>query len=144
MIRQKHPKATYCLIEGFQAIDMAVVDTFFSSPESYWTLKDTREERHRAWQTSNSFALHDEDGNMIGGFRLITDKSFFGYIADVFVLSTHRGQHLAEWMVEHALNSLEYKAVKRWSLRTKDAHGLYEKLGFKQPENQHWEMERRK
>ena len=144
MIREKHASGKYTLVEGFDAVDMAVVHAFFSSPEGYWTQNDTVEERLRAWQASDSFALLDNDGTMVGGFRLITDRSFFGYVADVFVISDHRGQHLAQWMVEFVLTSDDYSPVKRWSLRTKDAHGLYEKLGFKLPENQHWEMERRK
>lgn len=144
MISAKHENGKYTLVEGFDSVTMSVVNDFFSSPEGYWTKSDTDAERLRAWTASSSFALLDSKSNMAGGFRLVTDRSFFGYIADVFVLAEHRGQHLAEWMVQLALNSADYKAVKRWSLRTKDAHGLYEKLGFKLPENQHWEMERRK
>lgn len=139
-----HPSNKYTLIEGFDVVDMQVVNTFFSSPEAYWTLKDTDAERHRAWTASDSFALLDEQGTMIGGFRFITDRSFFGYVADVFILPECRGQHLAEWMLDTAFTSQEYKSVKRWALRTKDAQGLYKKLGFKLPENQHWEMELRK
>lgn len=144
MIPAKHPSGKYILTEGFDTVDMAVVHAFFSSSEAYWTLEDTDAERLRAWTVSNSFALCDGQGAMIGGFRLITDRSFFGYLADVFVLPEYRGQHLAEWMVDLVLNSEDYKSVKRWSLRTRDAQGLYEKLGFKLPENQHWEMELRK
>lgn len=144
MISEKHDSGNYRLVEGFEFVTMDVVNDFFSSPEGYWTQSDTDAERLRAWSVSNSFALLDNDSNMVGGFRLITDRSFFGYIADVFILPEHRGQHLSQWMVNFALNSEDYKVVKRWSLRTKDAQGLYEKLGFKLPENQHWEMERRK
>ena len=144
MISITEPKGKYTLIEGFDTVDMHVVNAFFSSDEAYWTTKDTDAERLRAWTVSNSFALLNEQGAMIGGFRLITDKSFFGYVADVFILPEYRGRHLSEWMVKAALNSDDYKAVKRWSLRTKDAQGLYKKLGFKLPENQHWEMELRK
>lgn len=144
MISLKHENKKYILKEGFDFVTMDVVNDFFSSPEGYWTQNDTDAERLRAWTASNSFALLDSSSNMVGGFRLITDRSFFGYIADVFILSEHRGQHLSQWMVNFALNSEDYKAVKRWSLRTKDAQGLYKKLGFKLPQNQHWEMERRK
>lgn len=144
MTKVAHPSGKYTLTEGFDAVDMAIVDAFFTSPEAYWCAKDSDEERLRAWKTSNSFALLDTNGNMVGGFRLITDKSFFGYVADVFVLKEHRGEHLAEWMLTETLNSDDYAPVKRWSLRTRDAQGLYEKIGFKRPQDQHWEMERRK
>ena len=94
MISAKHDNKKYTLKEGFDFVSMRVVNDFFSSPEGYWTQNDTDAERLRAWQESNSFALLDSDLNMVGGFRLITDRSFFGYVADVFVLPEHRGQHL--------------------------------------------------
>ena len=144
MISAQDDSGNYTLKEGFDFVTMDVVNDFFSSPEGYWTQNDTDDERLRAWSVSNSFALLDASSNMVGGFRLITDRSFFGYVADVFILPAHRGKHLSQWMVNFALNSEDYKNVKRWSLRTKDAQGLYKKLGFKLPENQHWEMERRK
>lgn len=142
MKKISHPSGYYTLHEGFKSIDMKVVETFFTSDEAYWTKDDSTEDRLGAWQHSNCWALRDKKNNMVGGFRLITDRNFFGYVADVFVLPDHRGHALSEWMLEETFSSTEYKKVKRWALQTKDAHELYERLGFTAPQTPAWQMEK--
>jgi len=57
------------------------------------------------------------------------DAAGFVYLADVYVLDAHRGRGLgvalAREIVEHGELS-----DRRWVLHTRDAHTLYEKLGF--------------
>jgi GNAT superfamily N-acetyltransferase len=59
----------------------------------------------------------------------VSDGATIAYLADVYVLTEHRGDGrgvaLVEEMVAHGP-----LANIRWLLRTADAHGLYERFGF--------------
>jgi GNAT superfamily N-acetyltransferase len=61
--------------------------------------------------------------------RIISDKSRFAYVCDVWVDEQHRGKGLARRMVQHALDHPDFQTVN-WLLATVDAHGVYAKLGF--------------
>ncbi len=65
-----------------------------------------------------------------GSPRLITDRSTFAFLADVFVLASHRGQGLGVWLCATVLAHPDLDGVRRILLGTDDAHGLYAKLGF--------------
>ena len=67
---------------------------------------------------------------MVGFGRVVTDYATFGYLADVFVLEQHRGRGLAEWLVRTILHHPDLQGFRRWSLTTRDAHGLYANSGF--------------
>ncbi|HTL97362.1 MAG TPA: GNAT family N-acetyltransferase, partial [Holophagaceae bacterium] len=70
------------------------------------------------------------DGTQVGFARLVTDHATFGYLADVYVLEAHRGKGLSRAMVETLLAPAEAQGLRRIMLATRDAHGLYAKLGF--------------
>ena len=63
----------------------------------------------------------------------MTDYVAFAYLMDVFVLEEHRGQGLARWLMETIVSLTELQGVRSWLLKTRDAHGLYEKFGFAPP-----------
>ena len=67
----------------------------------------------------------------MGFARVITDRATFAYLADVFVLESHRGQGLAVWLMEAVRSHPDLQGLRRWILMTRDAHGLYEKSGFR-------------
>lgn len=66
----------------------------------------------------------------MGFARLVTDHTTFGYLADVFVLEEHGGRGLASAMVRALMELPEVKGMRRLMLATRDAHGLYAKLGW--------------
>ncbi len=70
------------------------------------------------------------DGAQVGFARLVTDHATFGYLADVYVLEAHRGKGLSRALVETLLALPEVRGFRRLMLATRDAHGVYEKLGF--------------
>jgi ribosomal protein S18 acetylase RimI-like enzyme len=51
-------------------------------------------------------------------------------LQDVFILPNYRGQGLGKWLVSTILNHPKLQKVRKWSLNTKDAFGLYERFGF--------------
>lgn len=63
--------------------------------------------------------------------RLITDKATFAYLADVFVLGSHRGLGLSKLMMAAIMEHPELQGLRRIMLATRDAHGLYAQFGFK-------------
>ena len=71
------------------------------------------------------------DGTQIGYARVISDKTRFAYILDVYVDENYRKQGIGQAMMNYILAHDELKDVYQWMLITKDAHGVYSKLGFK-------------
>ena len=58
------------------------------------------------------------------------DRATYAYLADVFVLPSHRGRGLSKWLMECILAHPDLQGLRRWSLVTRDAHRLYERSGF--------------
>ena len=76
------------------------------------------------------FGAYQTD-TQVGFGRVVTDYATFGYVADVFVLPEHRGKGVGRLLIDAMLKHPELAGFRRWLLATKDAHGLYEKLGFR-------------
>jgi GNAT superfamily N-acetyltransferase len=71
---------------------------------------------------------HDKQ---VGFARVITDFSEFASLWDVFIDDEHRGKGVGKALMEYVLNHTRLKGIFRWFLMTEDAHGLYQRYGFK-------------
>lgn len=120
-------------------VDLSVVHGFLTN--SYWARGIPLETVRRSLQHSICFGVYK--GKQQAGFaRVITDRATFGYLADVFVLDEFRGNGLSRWLMQCIVEHPELQGLRRWCLVTRDAHGLYEKFGFKAlPAPERW-MER--
>ncbi|BAU54564.1 acetyltransferase GNAT family protein [Mucilaginibacter gotjawali] len=109
----------------------------YLSEESYWAKGLPAERLAMAIENSMCFGIFKE--NRQAGFaRVVTDKATFAYICDVFVLPGYRGIGLSKWLIQSITEHPELQGLRRWSLATADAHGLYSQFGFTQlsrPEN---------
>jgi GNAT superfamily N-acetyltransferase len=107
------------------------VDTIhrYLSEESYWAANIPRDVVERAIANSLCFGAFDGDAQ-IGFARVITDSATFAYLADVFVLPSHRGRGIAKEIMETVLAHPELQGLRRWHLVTRDAHALYAQFGF--------------
>lgn len=112
-----------------QKIDIDVLHSFLSK-ESYWALNIPKEIVEKGITNSLNFSLISPRERFIGYAKLITDKATFAYLADVYVEKKFRGKGLGKWLLECIKNHPELQNLRLWLLHTKDAHGLYEKLGF--------------
>ena len=74
---------------------------------------------------------------------MVTDRATFAYLADVFVLETHRGRGLGKWLIETILSHPDLQGLRRWMLATRDAHELYREHGFDSLQTPEIFMERR-
>ena len=96
----------------------------------------TKEEQLIANNNSINFGLF-HNKKQIAYARVMTDKVFFAYLLDVFVIKEYQGKGYSKLLIANILNFHELKKIDRWMLATKDAHSLYEKFGFelvKRPE----------
>jgi GNAT superfamily N-acetyltransferase len=59
----------------------------------------------------------------------VTDYATFAWLADVFVVESHRGLGLGKWLVERVVAHPELQDLTRWFLATRDAHELYRRYG---------------
>ncbi len=99
------------------------------SEESYWC----KGIPYSVFKTSfdNSFCIGAIiDDKQIGFAKLITDYATFGYLADVFVETEHRGKGISKKMMEVLLGLDWVKSLRAIRLATSDAHGLYRQFGF--------------
>lgn len=102
----------------------------YLSKESYWAQNIPIETVKNAIKGSLCFAAY-KDGKQIAFARVITDEATFGYLADVFVLESHRGKGISKELMKFIMSYPTLKKLRRFMLATKDAHSLYEKYGFK-------------
>ena len=118
------------------------VDTIhsFLSESSYWASGIPRELVERSIENSLCFGAYDDD-LQVGFARVVTDYATFGYVADVFVLPTHRGQGIARQLLEAVKNHPDLQRLRRWHLLTRDAHKLYAAFGFREIESPQRHME---
>ncbi len=109
-------------------MDLAMIYAFLSQ-DSYWAKNIPRETVERAVAHSLCFGAFDGDAQ-VGFARVITDYATFAYLADVFVLPSHRGRGIAKKIMEAIATHPELHGLRRWHLVTRDAHSLYAQFGF--------------
>ncbi|MGB0496217.1 MAG: GNAT family N-acetyltransferase [Kangiellaceae bacterium] len=70
------------------------------------------------------------DDVQIGFSRIITDHATFANLVDVIVWPEFRGKGVSKLLMEAVLSHESTKSVRRFTLATSNAHGLYNKFGF--------------
>lgn len=112
-------------------VDLDVVHGYIT--ESYWAKGRSREKMEAAIEGSaRVIGLYAPDGSQAGFARVISDSATYGYLADVFVFEEHRGRGFGVELVREAVDTEPWSQMS-WHLRTRDAHALYEKFGFRAP-----------
>jgi GNAT superfamily N-acetyltransferase len=121
----------YELDDDPRRIDVDAVHAYIV--DSYWAKGRPREKMEAAIAGSaRVIGLYAPDGSQAGFARVISDSTTYAYLADVFVLEQHRGSGLGVELVREAVDAEPWSQFS-WHLRTKDAHALYEKFGFRPP-----------
>ena len=109
-------------------LDIARVHGWLAS--SYWTPGVERAQVERQIAGSHCLGAYLADGTQVGFARVISDRASFAWLADVWVDESVRGQGLGRRMVSWFLDNPDYADIRRFMLATKDAHGVYARLGF--------------
>lgn len=111
-------------------IDLDVVHRWLSE-EAYWALGRSREVVERAARASVNVAALDAEGRLVGYARVVTDRATFAWVCDVFVTPSARGAGVGTLLAETIVDTVRAWGLKRTMLATADAHGVYEKVGFR-------------
>jgi GNAT superfamily N-acetyltransferase len=101
---------------------------------SYWAEGIPRATVVQAVRNSLGFGVYAPEGAQIGFARVITDYATFAYLADVYILEAHRGRGLSKAAMRAVLSHPRLQGLRRFTLATRDAHGLYSQFGFKLPD----------
>lgn len=97
---------------------------------SYWSFGIPKEVVIKSIDNSLCFGIFTSANEQIGFARIISDYATFAYLADVFILESHRGKGLSKWLLQTIIKHPDLQGLRRIILATKDAHTLYEKFGF--------------
>ena len=123
------------LPEGYEVstdpgrIDLDYVHHYLSRL-SYWAGGIPREVVARSIEHSIAFGLYAPEGRQVGFARIITDRTTFAWLADVFIDPAEQGKGLGKGLVDAIMVHPDLQALRRFMLVTADAHGLYEQYGF--------------
>lgn len=131
-------RGDYLVSDDRSKIDLEAVHAFLA--RSYWAEGIPREILERAIANSLCFGVY-EGGRQVGFARAITDRATYAYLADVFLLESHRGLGLARLLMSAIAEHPELRGLRRWGLVTRDAQGLYAKYGFRPLANPSRHME---
>lgn len=120
----------YTVSDDQQRLDRDVIHGYLTS--SYWAEGIGRDVVDRSIENSIAFGVY-HGASQVGFARVITDKSTFAYLADVFVVESHQGRGLGSKLMASIMAHPELQGLRRWLLFTRDAHGLYGRFGFTAP-----------
>lgn len=109
-------------------LDFGVIHGFLN--KCYWSAGISYGQVQRQCRHSLCFSLY-KDEVQIGFARVNSDYTRFAYISDLFIVPGFQGQGLGKRLMKAVLNHPELRDVIVWTLATRDAHGLYERYGFK-------------
>jgi ribosomal protein S18 acetylase RimI-like enzyme len=112
-------------------IDVDAVHDYLAN-ESYWAKGRPRDVVERLIREAQRVVGVYDGERQVGFARAFTDGVSLVYLADVYVLPEYRGRGVGVRLVREMVENGPY-ADLRWTLHTRDAHGLYRKFGFAEP-----------
>jgi predicted GNAT family acetyltransferase len=122
----EHPTGYQLRLGG---LDADLVHRWLAT-DSYWARGRDRGQVATSLANSLVYALFSPDDEPVGMARAVTDHATHAWICDVYVLPAHRGRGLGTWLVDVLRRDLLAAGIPRLLLATKDAHGVYARLGF--------------
>jgi GNAT superfamily N-acetyltransferase len=127
-------KSNIRIIDDTQKMDFTRITEMLK--DAWWS-KDIGVEEVKQGADNSALVVgaFTPEGIQIGYSRVISDKTRFAYIMDVYVDEHFRKQGVGQAMINFILHHPKLKDVYQWLLITKDAHGVYSKIGFKPLEN---------
>lgn len=121
-------------------LDVGLIHRFLSE-ESSWARGMPRALLDKALANSLCFGVY-RDGAQVGFARVVSDYATFANLVDVFVLPEWRGRGYSKALIAAIMADPQLQGLRRFTLATFDAHGLYAQFGFTAPANPALLMER--
>jgi GNAT superfamily N-acetyltransferase len=97
---------------------------------SYWANDRDRATIEKSIANSYTVGVYAPSGEQDALARATTDYASFAWIGDVVVDEQWRGKGIGTWLMQILVDELRARGVPRFALGTRDAHGVYEKVGF--------------
>jgi GNAT superfamily N-acetyltransferase len=116
------------LSEAKSQLDIGKIHHFLST-QSSWAKGISLDIVQRSIENSVCLGAYIEN-QQVGFCRIITDYATFANLVDVFVWPEHRGHGIAAKLMAAVLQHPSLANVRRFTLSTSNAHGLYAKYGF--------------
>ena len=122
----------YELDDDRNRLDRAAVHAFLTG--AYWALGRSRELNDQLIDDSARVVAVYTGDAQVGYARAVSDGVTIAYLADVYVLEDHRGRGLGVELVRFLVEEGPLADVRKWLLHTRDAHSLYQRFGFAEPD----------
>lgn len=114
-----------------QELDISLIHRFLAK-DSTWARGILRTTVERALEHSLCFGGYIDDAQVAFG-RVISDYATFANLVDVFVLPEFRGRGYGKSLLKVVMSHPQLQGLRRFTLATADAHGLYGEFGFTSP-----------
>jgi GNAT superfamily N-acetyltransferase len=117
------------IIEGAEHMPLADIVRLLHT--TYWAGQRPVEKIEASLRGSDCYGVWlPEEEKLVGFARVISDHATTYYLCDVVIDEAYRGQGLGKALLAHIEACPRYDGL-RGLLMTRDAHGLYEKFGFR-------------
>lgn len=128
MTPQEFTKDEFFLSNDKSKLSIETICSFLA--RSHWAANRKRGTVTKSIEHSLCYGVY-HDQRQVAFARLVTDYCTYAYLCDVFVDEVYRGRGLSKWMMGCIMENPDLSELRRFTLATKDAHGLYEKFGFR-------------
>ncbi len=132
----------YLISDDPERLDVDAVHAYLST-ESYWAQGVSREVVERSLRHSLCLGIYTAERVQVGLVRVVTDYATFAWVCDVYVLEPHRRQGLSKVAISAVMEHPRLQTLRRFTLATRDAHGLYAQFGFTPVTKPESQMEKR-
>ncbi|GAB3352479.1 GNAT family N-acetyltransferase [Lysobacter tyrosinilyticus] len=112
-------------------LDIPLIHRFLST-QSTWAQGIGEELVRRSIANSLCFGGYIA-GQQVAFARVVTDRATFANLVDVFVLPECRGLGFSKQLMDAVMTHPDLQGLRRFTLATGDAHGLYARYGFLAP-----------
>jgi nitroimidazol reductase NimA-like FMN-containing flavoprotein (pyridoxamine 5'-phosphate oxidase superfamily)/GNAT superfamily N-acetyltransferase len=131
----------YLLSTDHSRLQFAFIHRFLAE-ESYWAHGVSEDDLHHAIGRSLCFGVY-RDGQQLGFARVVSDRTRFAYLCDVFVQREQRARGLGRALIDFVLEHPEVRNVQRFVLGTRDAHAFYEPFGWQRAPSERYMVRQR-
>lgn len=124
----------YVFDDDATRVDLEALWQFLGS-SAYWGRWRGREDVEKQVLSSwRVVGCYTDQGAMVGFARALSDGCALAYLADLYILPAHRGRGLGRRLVDVMIEQGPGQGF-RWMLHTADAHELYRRFGFAEPDD---------
>jgi GNAT superfamily N-acetyltransferase len=116
-----------------ERVDVDAVHAFLAE-EAYWVPGRSRATVERLVRESDRVIAAYDGDELVGFCRVVSDRSNVAWLGDVFVVPSHRGRGVGVELVREAVEHPRHRDLQ-WYLGTRDAHDLYRRFGFVEPDD---------